>query len=120
MGHKYTHHDIQNELLHIIATNVLRVKVSTIRQRKFFSMMADEGTVTVILNNCHFVEGLKMTIWTCQKISSDFTNLKIYQKRDHRECNQGHSVKVSLKLRQFPWPDVCRSEQHDGETTGIF
>ena len=44
MGHKYTHHDIQKELLHIITSNVLRVKVSTIREREFFSTMADEET----------------------------------------------------------------------------
>ena len=43
-GYKQRHHDIQNELLHIIAYNVLRVKVSTIREWKFFSIMADEGT----------------------------------------------------------------------------
>ena len=44
VGHKYTHHDIQNELLLIMASNVLRVKVSTIREWKFFSIMADKGT----------------------------------------------------------------------------
>ena len=38
------HHDIQNELLHTMASNVLRVKVSTICERKFFSIMVDEGT----------------------------------------------------------------------------
>ena len=41
---KYMHHNIQNELLLVMASNVLRVKVSTIRERKFFSIMADEGT----------------------------------------------------------------------------
>ena len=50
VGHKYTHHDIQNELLHFITSNILRVKVSTIRERKFVK----EGT-SVILNNCRFV-----------------------------------------------------------------
>ena len=44
VGHRYTHHDIQNELLLIMASNVLRVKVSTIREWKFFSIMADKGT----------------------------------------------------------------------------
>ena len=43
VGHKYVHHDSQNELLHIMVS-VLRVKVLTIRERKFFSIMADEGT----------------------------------------------------------------------------
>ena len=44
VGHNHTHHDIQNELLHIMASNVLRVKVSTIREWKFFSIIAHEGT----------------------------------------------------------------------------
>ena len=44
VGHKYMYHDIQNELLHIMASNVLKIKVSTIREQKFFSIMADEGT----------------------------------------------------------------------------
>ena len=42
VGHKYVRHDSQNELLHIMVS-VLRVKVSTICERKFFSIMADEG-----------------------------------------------------------------------------
>ena len=42
--HNHTHHDIQDALLHIMASNVLRVKVSTICERKYFSIMADEGT----------------------------------------------------------------------------
>ena len=41
---KYTNHDTQNELLHIMASIVLRVKVSTIRERDFFLITADERT----------------------------------------------------------------------------
>ena len=44
MGHKYTHHDIENELLHITAPNVLRMNVLTISERKFFSITVDKGT----------------------------------------------------------------------------
>ena len=50
VGHKYTHHDIQNELLHFMTSNILRVKVSTIREQKFVK----EGT-SVKLTNCRFV-----------------------------------------------------------------
>ena len=42
--HKYTYHDIQNQLLLIVASNVLRLKVSTVREWELFSVMADEGT----------------------------------------------------------------------------
>ena len=44
MGHKYNHHDVQNELLNIMANQVLRQELTVIRERKFFAMMADEGT----------------------------------------------------------------------------
>ena len=44
VGHEYTYHDIQNELLHIMGSDVLRVKVSTICERKSFSIMTDKGT----------------------------------------------------------------------------
>ena len=44
VGHKYNHHDVQNELLNIMGAQVLREKLATIRDRKFFSIMADEGT----------------------------------------------------------------------------
>ena len=50
-----------------------------------------------------------MTIWMCQKISWDFQNLTV---------SKAHSVKVSHKFRQLAWPDVWRSEQHDGKTVG--
>ena len=38
------HHDIQSELLHVMASNIVRVKISIIRQQKFFSIMANEET----------------------------------------------------------------------------
>ena len=44
VGHKYNHHDVQNELLRIMGAQVLRVKLTTIGDRKFFSIMADKGT----------------------------------------------------------------------------
>ena len=44
IGHKYSHHDVQNELLNIMGTQVLREKLDVVCGRKFFSIMADEGT----------------------------------------------------------------------------
>ena len=41
---KYTHHDIQNELLELMANQVLRKKLNEIRENNFFSIMADEYT----------------------------------------------------------------------------
>ena len=44
IGHKYTNNDIQNELLSIMLSYVLNSKLSIIHEKKFFSIMADEGT----------------------------------------------------------------------------
>ena len=35
VGHKYNHHDVQNELLNIMAAQVLREKLATIRDHIF-------------------------------------------------------------------------------------
>ena len=36
MGQKYNHHDVQNKLLDIMAAQVLREKLATIRDHNFF------------------------------------------------------------------------------------
>ena len=41
---KFTHHEVQNEILDIMAKQVLSKKVETIRASDFYSMMCDEGT----------------------------------------------------------------------------
>ena len=40
--HKYMHNDIQNELIELMATEVLAKKHESIRSSKFFGKMADE------------------------------------------------------------------------------
>ena len=42
--HKYTHHEIQNELLDLMARQVLRSKVMTIERNRCLPIMADEYT----------------------------------------------------------------------------
>ena len=54
MGHKYNHHDVQNELLNIMVAQVLREKLATIPDCKFFSIMADEDTDINILEQLSF------------------------------------------------------------------
>ena len=44
LGHKYNHHDVQNELLNIMGVQVLWEKVAVIHDRKFFLIMTDERT----------------------------------------------------------------------------
>ena len=42
LEHKFNNHDVQNELLNIIGAQVLRERVAVMRDRRFFSIMADE------------------------------------------------------------------------------
>ena len=44
IGHKYTHNDVQNELLGIMAALTLENKLNFIRECRYYSIMADEGT----------------------------------------------------------------------------
>ena len=44
IGYKYNHNDVQNEILDIMAVLTLQEKLKTIRECRFFSIIADEGT----------------------------------------------------------------------------
>ena len=55
VDHKCNYHDVQNELLNIMGAQVLGEKLANIRDRQFFSIMADEGANQVIWKNIFFV-----------------------------------------------------------------
>ena len=58
IGHKYTHNDIQNELLSIISFHVLRAKLSIIRERNSFESWLTKEQTLAILSSYTFVPGL--------------------------------------------------------------
>ena len=43
-GYKYTHSDVQKEILNIMANLTLQEKLKVIQERQFFSIIGDEGT----------------------------------------------------------------------------
>ena len=43
-GNKYTSHDIQNELIKVMATQILRNVISSLQQSPFLALMMDEST----------------------------------------------------------------------------
>ena len=108
VGHEYTHHDIQNELLHMMASNVLRVKVSTIRERKFFSITADEGTnfsnIEQLLFWVSFVDDNLI-------VSEDF--IKFYELDNIKSETIVNAVKEIL-LRCHLNLDDCHGQKYDG------
>ena len=48
--HKYTHNNIQNELIELKAKQVLAKKLESIRSSKFFGIMANETLIYQIKN----------------------------------------------------------------------
>lgn len=108
VGHKYTHHNIQNELLNIMASKVLRVKVSTIRGRKFFSLMADEGTD---VSNIEHLSFCVRSVDDNLDVSEDF--IGFYELDNIKSETIVNAIKDIL-LRCHLNLDDCRGQTYDG------
>ena len=107
VGHKYTHRDIQNKWLHIMASNVLRVKVSSIGERKLFSIMADEGT------DVSNIEQLSFCVRSVDDnfdVSEDF--IEFYQLDNIKSEAIVNTIKDIL-LRCHLNLDNCRGQTYD-------
>ena len=108
VGHKYNHHDVQNELLNIMGAHVLREKLATIRDRKFFSIMADEGTD---ISNLEQLSFCARTVDDDLYINEDF--LGFYEIDNIKsetvvKAIKGILMRCSLSL------DDCRGQTYDG------
>ena len=108
MGHKYTHHEIQNELLHIMASNVLRVKFSTIRERKSFSIMSDEG---MDVSNIEQLSFCVRSVDDILDVSEDF--IEFYQLDNIKSETIVSAIKDILLRCHLNLGD-CRGETCDG------
>ena len=58
---------MHNELLNIMGAQVLREKLATIRDRKFFSIMADEGT---------YISNLEQLVFCARTVDNDLNDDK--------------------------------------------
>ena len=74
---KFTHSDIQNELLDIMAKQVLSKKIDEIRSNDYFSIMCDEGTDCSNKESYLLTSAQLMTILKFTKIFWDFMNFAI-------------------------------------------
>ena len=108
VGHKYTHHNMQNELLHIMASKVLRVKVSTIQKRKYFSLMADEGTD---VSNIEQLSFCIRSVGDDLEVSEDF--IGFYEIDNIKSETIVNAIKDIL-LRCHLSLDDCRGQTYDG------
>ena len=69
LGYKYKHNAMQNELLNIMGAKVLWERPAVIRDRKFFLIMADEGTD---ISNKEEVSFCVRTVGDNLKVDEDF------------------------------------------------
>ena len=106
--YKYTHNDIQNELLDLMAQHILREKLKEIRENDFFAIMADEYT------DISNIEQLSMCLRTVSdnlEIQEDF--LGFYKLNDICSDSIVHAIKDVL-LRSNLSLQNCRGQTYDG------
>ena len=108
VGHKYNHHDVQNELLNIMGAQVLREKLATIRDRKFFSIMADEGTD---ISNLEQLSFCARTVDDDLNVEEDF--LGFYEIDKIKSETVVKAIKDIL-MRCSLSLDDCRGQTNDG------
>ena len=108
VGHKYNHHDVQNELLNIMGAQVLREKLATIRDRKFFSIMADEGTD---ISNLEQLSFCARTVVNDLNVDKDF--LGFYEIDNIKSETVVKAIKDILMSCSFNLDD-CRGQTYDG------
>ena len=91
LGNKYARHDIQNELLEIMAHHVLMKKVEKIRGNVFFSIMGNEYTA---ISNKEQLSLCLRSVKENLKVQEDF--LGFYQFTNIKSETTVHSVKDAL------------------------
>ena len=89
----------------MVSTDLI-VKVSTIRERKFFSVMADDRTD---VSNIEELSFCVRSVDYYLDVSEDF--IGFYESDNIKSETIGNtikenSVKVSLKFRRLPWTSV--------------
>ena len=101
---KYTHNDIQNELLDLMAKHVLCEKLTEIRQNHFFTIMADEYT-DVSNSLC------LRTVSNDLEVQEDF--LGFYELNNIRSDTIVHAIKDILLHLNLSLQN-CRGQTYDG------
>ena len=108
IGHKYTHHDFQNEIHHIMASQVLRSKLASVRKCQFFSMILDK--YTDVTN----VEQLSFCLRTVdEKLNVRETFLWFYELDNIRSSTTVDAVKDILHRFNLNLEDF-RGQTYDG------
>ena len=105
---KYTHNDIQRELLGLMAQQLLREKSKEIRENDFFAIMADEYTD---ISNLEQLSICLKTVSDDLEIQEDF--LGFYELNNIKSDSIVHAIKDVL-LRSNLSLQSCRDQSYDG------
>ena len=105
---KYTHHDVQNELLDIMARQVLSAKLEEIQENDIFSIMCDEYTDQ---SNKEQMTFCVRTVDDCLEVEEDF--LGFYEVQNIKSDTLVAAIKDIL-LRLNLQLASCRGQTYDG------
>ena len=108
LGNKYTHHDMQNELLNIISRHVLLSKLETIRKNIFFTIMTDDYTDITNKEQFSFCIG---TVDDNLEVMEDF--LGFYELQNIKIVRVVNAIKDTLLRFNFSLQH-CRGQTYDG------
>ena len=108
IGHKYTHNDVQNELLDIMAVLTLQEKLKLISGCKFFSIIADEGTD---VSNKEQLSFCLRTVDQDLNPSEDFIG---FYELENIKSDTIVRVMKDILIRTHLSLDNCRGQTYDG------
>lgn len=107
-GQKYIHHDVQNELLDIMAHQVLSSKLDEIRMNGFFSIMCDEYT------DCSNKEQMSFCVRTVnEEFQANEVFLGFYEVHNIKSDTLVAAIEDILLRLNLPI-DKCRGQTYDG------
>ena len=105
---KYTHHDIQNEILDIMSQHVIREKLKEIQKNRFYSIMCDEYRDITNLEQLSFC---LRSVTDNLVVQEDF--MGFYQVNDIKSETLVDAIKDILLRFNLPIDD-CRGQTFDG------
>ena len=107
-GYKYTHSDVQNEILNIMANLTLQEKLKVIQERQFFSIIGDEGT------DVSNKEQLSFCLRTVDENLDPFEDFIGFYELENIKSNTIVRVIKDILIRLNLSLENCRGQTYDG------
>ena len=108
IGHKYLHNDIQNEILDIMAVLTLQEKLKTIRECRFFSIIADEDT------DVSNKKQLSFCLRSVDKNLNAFEDFMVFYQLENIKSNTIVHVIKDILIRMNLSLSSCRGQIYEG------